>query len=211
MPGLYRAVDRSHKGKGKAAVPHDDRGVTTALAALSIATDPSGDAAAARDHRAEFARLLLLFHLVQNGPTAFHQAYLELTASSSITLRTPFADISESSAQGVNTKAPPEPPFLAPEHLELPLRVCWILSPERFSPVTFFELLRDKHLTAYERAILAWATPSIRQRAWDVMKKSYMEVSVEWAGRWLGLGDTQVLSWASSQGCRVEQGRVKLR
>lgn len=206
---MYRAVDQIRKGKGKAVAPDGDADIASQLAALSIQRDPTN--AAMHNDRAEFARLLLLFHLVQNGPTVFHQTYFELTIPTSITLRSPLSDISESSAQDITSKPPAEPPFLAPEHLQLPLRVCRILSTERFSPIAFFELSRDTRLTAYERAILAWASEPTRQRAWDVMKKSYMEVSVAWAGRWLGLDESQVLDWTSGQGCRVEQGRIKLR
>lgn len=205
VPGLYRAVDVTDRGKGRARDADHEANLDTALQALSLSDKQ-------QDKRAEFARLLLLFHLVHNGHAVFYQTYLDLTEPSRQHLRSPFADLTGQNGHPPTRLASPvERPFLTPRQLKLPLRVSRILGSETFSPVAFFAVMHDQRATSYERAILSWATGTVRQRAWDILKKAYMDVSLDWAGKWSGLDTKGVEEWATSQGCRVENGRIKLR
>lgn len=216
VPGLYRAVDQDRKGKAKASTAiRETSNMISLMVGLALDAPSQPTSSRIADSRAEFARLLLLFHLVQNGQAAFFETYLDLTLSRSISLRSPLADIStdEQTPQRRSeaTRTPADPSFLKAAELYLPLQVARLISLERFSPIGFFALLRDRRISPCERAILSWASESVRERAWVVLKKGYMEVSVEWAGRWLGLMGDELREWVEKQGCRIDGDRIKLR
>jgi hypothetical protein len=59
--------------------------------------------------------------------------------------------------------------------------------------------------------MISWSTDKVRERAWEVLKKAYLEVGMEWAGEWLGLEEGEVGEWAKARGMQVKDGRIKLR
>jgi hypothetical protein len=59
--------------------------------------------------------------------------------------------------------------------------------------------------------MISWGTDNVRERAWEVLKKAYLEIGVGWAGEWLGLGEEEVEEWAKAKGTQVKDGRIKLR
>jgi hypothetical protein len=72
-------------------------------------------------------------------------------------------------------------------------------------------LVRDERVSPYERAILSWAADRVRERAWEVMRRAYIEIGMEWAGGSLGLEGGTVGPWVEQRGGRVDVGKIKLR
>lgn len=189
MPGLYHAVD-DRKGKSK-ATPVDD--LVGDMADLSVQTE---------DHRTQFASILLLLQLVQSGPSTsnFHSTLLQLTSPPPTRLYSKF------------TSDPPttrrDRPLLPLSSLSYAIQVSRALSVERFNPIRYFQLLNDKSVSSYERIVLGWARDRVRDRAWEVMKKAYMSMKLDWATQWTG---EEGEGWVEKRGGTHVDGVVKLR
>ncbi|WWD16389.1 hypothetical protein CI109_100815 [Kwoniella shandongensis] len=238
VPSLYQAYDIAHvkaqsgTGKVKSAAEGDEADdLHVRLGRLEL------EPVRSRDRRVEFASLLLLYHLVISGRRAYFDTLMELTTPQKkrLTKDNPFADISDfapASLVGTNvTDLRPslnphshiEPasdglPLLSIDQLDFVQAAAQSMAEETFSPLTYFHLISSSSssgngtVSTYERTILAWAEPGIRERAWDVLKKGYMSVGVEWAGKMLGLDtEEEVRRWVEEKGGKVEDGRVKLR
>lgn len=190
VPGLYQAVD---KGKARALDSVDN--ITTQLDQLQLI-----------DHRAEFASLLLLFHLVQSGRRAFYDTYIELTSPTSTRLKQPFLDSPSSVAFSREA-------FIPPDQVQFARKGMMALSKERFDPMLYYRLLSDPRLgSPYERAILRWAEKDVRDRAWGVLSKAYLQCSLSWVGEWVGeKREESIRTLISARGARVEGDTVKLR
>ncbi|RXK39650.1 hypothetical protein M231_03004 [Tremella mesenterica] len=204
VPGLYLAVDSTRrKGKSK----QQDSSALDNLADRISKIDL--DSSSRRDAREEFASLLLLFHLVQDASssTNFHSTLMELTNHQSRRLRTPFTH------SQLNSIPPTQPqdPFLLRSALAYSIRAYHAVSVEHFSPLAYYALLDNPSASPYEKMILSWVESGIRERVWEVLKKTYLETSLEWGGRLLHLSLDQVESWAVNKGDKVESGRLKLR
>ena len=85
------------------------------------------------------------------------------------------------------------------------------LADETFDPFAYFGLLSDPDVTAYERAVLSWAEPRVREKACEIMRKAYLTCEVRWAARWVGLTDTEAEEWHVRKGLKVDSGRLILR
>jgi hypothetical protein len=217
VPGLYQAYDElqperypSSKGKSKDDDPQRGTDVDTLVDGVS--------GLRLGDRRAHFASMLLLYHLAHTGSTAtFHSVLQDLTAPTTQRLQRPFDDVINippsapvSSGSSVSSGSPPRA-FLRREDLWYPIRAAQALAQETFSPIRFFRLVRDQRASPYERAMLSWATDRVRERAWVVMRRAYIEVGMEWAGGSLGLERAAVGPWVEQRGGRVDVGKIKLR
>ncbi|ODN88773.1 hypothetical protein L198_06575 [Cryptococcus wingfieldii CBS 7118] len=201
VPGLYQA----HDNLPTSSSPDDT--LSNQLNALSLTP---------RDGRTEFTVILLIFHLVTRGHVAFNELHAELT-------RAP-----RSEGDGGERKG-----FVGEEELGYVRLAARVMAEETFDSVTFFRLLsplasttstppipssvapeggRLPESTSYQRILLSRASPAIRDRAWERLKKAYMSVGVDWAGKVLGLElGGEVEKWVEEKGGRVEAGKVVLR
>ena len=156
------------------------------------------------DRRAEFASLLLLYHLAHShSSTAFHSTLVELTAPSRRPLRALF---SSDPATTPTTK-----PFLPLVALKYAIRAARVLAPETLDPLGYLSLLDDPSVKTYERTLLSWAKETMREKAWLVMQKAYLELGIAWAGRIMSLGEADVDVWVRERCGKVERGKVRTR
>ncbi|TYJ55569.1 hypothetical protein B9479_003719 [Cryptococcus floricola] len=198
VPGLYQAHDNLPTSSSP------DNTLSKQLNALTLTP---------RDGRTEFTVILLIFHLVTRGHVAFNELYAELT-------RAPRLEGGAGEKKG----------FVAEEELGYVRLAARVMAEETFDSVTFFRLLsplastspipssvapegrRLPESTSYQRILLSRASPAIRDRAWERLKKAYMSVGVDWAGKILGLElGGEVEQWVEEKGGRVEGGKVVLR
>ncbi|ODO04976.1 hypothetical protein I350_05587 [Cryptococcus amylolentus CBS 6273] len=201
VPGLYQA----HDNLPTSSSPDDT--LSNHLNALTLTP---------RDGRTEFTVILLIFHLVTRGHVAFNELYAELTRAPRL------------KGDGGERKG-----FVGEEELGYVRLAARVMAEENFDSVTFFRLLsppasttttspipssgapegaRLPESTSYQRILLSRASPAIRDRAWERLKKAYMSVGVDWAGRVLGLElGGEVEKWVEEKGGRVEGGKVVLR
>ncbi|EIW66468.1 hypothetical protein TREMEDRAFT_65330 [Tremella mesenterica DSM 1558] len=168
VPGLYLAVDSTRrKGKSK----QQDSSALDNLADRISKIDL--DSSSRRDAREEFASLLLLFHLVQDASssTNFHSTLMELTNHQSRRLRTPFTH------SQLNSIPPTQPqdPFLLRSALAYSIRAYHAVSVEHFSPLAYYALLDNPSASPYEKMILSWVESGIRERVWEVLKKTVIK------------------------------------
>jgi hypothetical protein len=189
VPGLYHAVG-DRKGKSKATAVDD---LVGNMADLSVHKE---------DHRAQFASILLLLQLVQSGPSTstFHSTLLQLTSPPPSRLYSKFT---------------PDPPTTRQDHPLLSLssltyaeQASRALSKERFNPMRYFQLLNDDSVSSYERIVLGWARDRVRDRAWEVMKKAYMSMKLDWAVQWMS---EEGEGWVEKRGGALVDGVVNLR
>ena len=154
------------------------------------------------DRRADFASLLLLYHLAHShSHTGFHSTLIELTAPSCRPLRAVFSNEPPSTP---NLK-----PFLPLAALGYAIRAAHDLAPETLNPVAYFSSLEDPSATTYERILLSWAKETMREKVWLVMQKAYLELGVAWAGRIVRLGESDLDVWVRERGGTVERGKVR--
>lgn len=197
VPGLYIAVD-DIKGKRKASIR-----ITDDLAS-SVQELNMSDITA---RRAEFASILLLYHLSHSANTVnFHTALLEMTDPPVQRLH-PKSKFGDSNAVKYSTR-----PLVRRDQLTYALRAYTALSAEQFDPLTYFRLLRDpdSSVSAYERIVLSWAEERVRERAWEVMRRAYISTEITWTERFCGL-QVDDRGWIEQRGGRVEGTIVKLR
>lgn len=202
IPGLYTAVDNLP------SIPNTDTldGLTGKLSNLQLESRPR----TASDNRDLYISLLLLYHLCSsNSPTMYYSTLIDLTRPRAPNLRRPFADLTNIPPTSHTTPKP----FLHPlsECLRLPRRLHHILSGDRFDPISFWRILREKGISESEREIISWASEKVRERAWEVMRRAYLEVRVDWAGEWLGLSEGEVGKYVKEKGMKVDNDRIKLR
>jgi hypothetical protein len=179
----------------------------------------------APDNRAHYASLLLLYHLV-HSPRAEYQRTLESLTRPPSPLRV--ADSPEPTPQPEDlslstlsldpspplprTVSAPETAFIAPAALRFATDAARTLADETFHPLAFAALVAgDDDAEALERALLAWASPGVRERAGALLRRSYVAVSVPWAARVLGVSEAGVDMWALAHGLKVVDGVVRLR
>lgn len=211
VPGLYQAYDELHpvlhpssKGKWKDDDPR--RGIDVDTLVVGVSGLRLGD------RRVQFASMLLLYHLAHTGSTAtFHSVLQDLTAPTSQRLRTPFDDVINVPPSAPMSSVTSPQAFLRREDLWYPIRAAEALAQETFSPIRFFRLLRDERASPYERAMLSRAKDRVRERAWEVMRRAYIEIGMDWAAGSLGLEGAAVGSWVEQRGGRVDVGKIKLR
>jgi hypothetical protein len=189
VPGLYHAVD-DRKGKSK-ATPVDD--LVGNMVDLSVHKE---------DNRAQFASILLLLQLVQSESSTsnFHSTLLQLTSPTPSRLYPQFTSHSPSTRQ--------DHPLLSLSSLSHAIQVSRALSVERFNPIRYFQLLNDDSVSSYERIVLGWARDRVRDRAWEVMKKAYMSMKLDWAVQWMS---EEGEGWVEKRGGTHVDGVVKLR
>jgi hypothetical protein len=189
VPGLYHAVN-DRKGKSK-ATPVDD--LVGNIADLSVHTE---------DHRVQFASILLLLQLVQSEPSTstFHSTLLQLTSPPPSRLYSKFTSDPPPTRQGH--------PLLPLSSLSYAVNASRALSIERFNPMRYFKLLNDESVSSYERIVLGWAQERVRDRAWEVMKKAYMSMKLDWASQWMS---EEGAGWVDKRGGTLVDGVVKLR
>jgi hypothetical protein len=187
--GLYHAVD-DRKGKSK-ATPVDD--LVGNMVDLSVQTE---------DYRAQFASILLLLQLVQSEPSTsnFHSTLLQLTYPTPTRLYSKFTSDPPTTRQDY--------PLLPLSSLTYAVQASRALSIERFDPMRYFQLLNDKSVSSYERIVLGWAEDRVRDRAWEVMKKAYMSMKLDWAVQWMS---EEGEGWVEKRGGKHVDGIVKLR
>lgn len=237
VPELYRAVDAAREsGTGSGfASPWDEVPEYPMRAARPNAEGQ----AEAGDNRAHFASLLLLYHLVHSSRAVYRKTLEELTLPpASLRVRQWPADPSSPSLSApqtstASTRIPPpgaNTPFISPTSpsLHFAQAAARALAPETFNPVAFAALVagptsstvaetksetkpEKPETEALDRALLAWASPSVRERAGALLRKAYLSVGVGWAGAVLGLSETGTEMWAMAEGVAVREGVVKLR
>ena len=193
VPGLYHAVDDTGKSKGKAkATAIDD--LVGSLSDLAVED--------CHDNRAQFASILLLLQLVRSessSTSAFHSTLLQLTSPPPTRLHPKF----DSTPTTRQTRS-----LLPLTSLSFALEASRALSFERFDPIKYFILLEDERGSSYERIVLSWAEGRVRDRAWEVMKRAYISMGLDWACRWTGEeGD----EWVVKKGATCVDGVVRLR
>lgn len=192
VPGLYHAVDDTDKLKGKAkATAIDD--LVGSLSDLAVED--------CHDNRAEFASILLLLQLVQSesSTSAFHSTLLQLTSPPPTRLHPKF----ECTPTTRQTRS-----LLSLTSLSYALEASQALSVERFDPIKYFMLLEAERGSSYERIVLSWAEGRVRDRAWEVMKRAYISMGLDWACRWTGEeGD----KWVVKKGGTCVDGVLKFR
>ena len=194
VPGLYHAVNDTGKSKGKAkATAVDD--LVGSLSDLTVGN-------ASKDNRAQFASILLLLQLVQSessSTSAFHSTLLQLTSPPPTRLHPKF----DSTPTTRQTRS-----LLPLASLSFALEASRALSFERFDPIKYFILLEDERGSSYERIVLSWAEGNVRDRAWEVTKRAYISMRLDWACRWTGEeGD----GWVAKKGATCVDGVVRLR
>jgi hypothetical protein len=190
VPGVYTAVDQIDATDSETA-------------ANSLAND--FERLSLQSRRVEFASLLLLYHLVNSDSSRmFHDTLMALTSPTRSSLRTPF---SKSSSH----ITPSNPPFLSRNDLRYSIAAYRSLGPSTFCPVAYTSLLMDKSASPYERILLCWTKDRAAERTVSIVKKAYMEVSLEWASRLVGYDESQLRESVAKQGGRVEGDRIKLR
>lgn len=203
VPGLYKAYDATKIRSGEDSLSDriskldlEDRGL--------------------RDNRVEFTSLLLLYHLVTSGQIAFNELWLELTAPVKRQLRGKFEK---------NERVTPQEDtsFLRMEELSFAKVASTALSSNAFNPLVFFSLVSpasnawSSRGSPYEKIILSWAIPQVREEGWKRLVKCYMSVDIPWIASILGQSarneeETVVIeNWVQEKGKKVEQGRVSLR
>ena len=189
VPGLYHAVD-DRKGKSK-ATPVDD--LVGDIVDLSVHKE---------DNRVQFASILLLLQLVQSEPSTsnFHSTLLHLTSPPPTRLYSKFTPDPPTTRQ--------DHPLLSLSSLSYAVQASRALSVERFNPMRYFQLLNDDSASTYERIVLGWAEDRVRERAWEVMKKAYMSMKLDWATQWVGEEGEE---WVEKRGGTLVDGVVKLR
>ena len=189
VPGLYHAVD-DRKGKSKATPVDDLVGTIVDLSAHR------------EDSRVQFASILLLLQLVQgeSSTSNIHSTLLRLTSPPPTRLYSKF------------TSDPPttrrDQPLLPLSSLSYAVQASRTLSTERFNPMRYFQLLDDDSVSTYERIVLSWAQDRVRERAWEVMKKAYMSMKLDWAVQWMS---EEGEGWVGKRGGTLVDGVVKLR
>jgi hypothetical protein len=192
VPGLYHAVDdvkAESKGKGRATAVDD---LVSTMETLS----------AGCDNRVQFASILLLLQLVQTETASnFHSTLLQLTSPPSTSLHPKLSDPPSRITRRTR-------PLVPASSLSYAISASRALSLEQFDPTRYFRLLDQASVSPYERIVLSWAEERVRDRAWEVMKKAYMSMGLEWASRWIGEEGSE---WISKRGARCEGGLVKLR
>ena len=193
MPGLYHAVDDTGKSKGKAkATAVDD--LVESLSDLAVED--------CQDNRAQFASILLLLQLVQSessSTSAFHSTLLQLTSPPPTRLHPKF----ENTLTTRRTRS-----LLSLTSLSYALEASRAISVECFDPIKYFKLVTDGRASSYERIVLSWAEGHVRDRAWEVMKRAYISMGLDWACRWTGEeGD----GWVVKKGATCVDGVVRLR
>jgi hypothetical protein len=82
------------------------------------------------------------------------------------------------------------------------------LSVERFDPIKYFALINDETVSSYERTVLSWAEERVKERAWQVMKRAYISMGLDWACRVTGEKGSE---WVEKRGGAYVDGVVKLR
>ena len=225
VPGLYLAYANTTsapsktpaftEGEIKSTDPVDN--LASRVGAISIAQHTGNrsneeQGISLQDRKAEFASLLLLYHLCHSASFELYWSTLqEHTAPRRRQLR----------HQGSPGSPPPhapaprdialptqqqQTPFISAAELQTARQCARYLSPHTFDPVAFFRLALDVSTPVYppgpgggasrdtrtmisphERAVMQWAVPRVRDRAWAVMRKAYLEVRLPWAGEWLGM------------------------
>jgi hypothetical protein len=197
VPGLYRALDDLNN-KGKSKAQGDDFALSEQMYKLDVRDD----------ERREMASLLLLFQLVHadSRPT-FYSTSFQLTQPSSPQLRTQF--LSASSPPDSRRLKPV--PFISQQALHYANRAAKCMSLESFNPIEYFRLLDDTSASPYERIILSWAQERVRQRAWEMVSKGYLDCGLRWVSTVCGMPKGDVESWTKMKGKVVVDGRVKMR
>lgn len=181
--------------KGKSRVSSSGADIAERLERLDIS-----------DSRAEFASILLLFHLAHSGSyQAFHNTFIELTCPIPQRLRHPFSDTPTSAIHSTI-------PFISPSKLAYAVKASRVLAEGRFDPLAYFRLVGDfKSAGPYERAVLSWAGDRVREKAWKIMSKAYLGCTVEWGARWCGRDVSSTEEWVKGNGGRIENGLIKMR
>lgn len=197
VPGLYNAVDP--KGKGPTSAQTHTEGAIDTLA-NGLASVTLNKAASNTDSRAEFVSILLLYHLVQSqSPETFHSTLVDLTTPP----RRAFGG--DQTSTGV---------FLPRDKLCFAMAASRALRAESFDPLLYFSLLKpdSSRSSPYQRAVLSWAKDRVREKAWSVLSKAYIDCETTWAARWIGYDtDKEIQDWVDQHQRRIEGGRVKLR
>ncbi|KAK8861688.1 hypothetical protein IAR55_002511 [Kwoniella newhampshirensis] len=228
IPGLYKAHD-DIKDNSKTRTPSEpsDRvevDVTAQMRDLNLL-------AREKDRRVEFASLLLLYHLVVSGRQTFFDTLMGLTCPPRRDMarsRDPFlndpntsiprsdggakSETKTESEKGHGT--PDGHPFVSLDDVGFARKAAIALGEETFSPLMYFNLISTSKPSAtitYESAILRWKEGEVRDKTWEIMKKGYLSVGVEWAGKFAGIDVKEVKAWAEGKEGKMEAGIVKLR
>ncbi|KAE8540634.1 hypothetical protein D1P53_002998 [Cryptococcus gattii VGV] len=203
VPGLYKAYD-AIKTRSRED-PLSDR-----LSKLELDDRGLGD------NRVEFTSLLLLYHLVTSGQVSFNELWLELTAPVKRQLRGKFEENEKVALQE-------DVLFLRREELSFAKVASTALSSNAFNPLVFFSLISpaskgwSSQRSPYEKIILSWAIPQVREEGWKRLIKCYVSVGTPWVASILGKSAENeeeiavIENWVQEKGKRVEQGIVSLR
>nr|ODN85541.1 hypothetical protein L203_04790 [Cryptococcus depauperatus CBS 7841] len=191
VPGLYQAYSRAASG---------ETDLSGQLDKLKIADY--------EQERVEFTSLLLVYHLVTGGQVAFNEIWSDLIHPRVGRLRT---RLNPENAV-VTTWA--TAPFVEPCHLGFAKRASQCLSEHAFNPLTFFSLIDPCSpipSSSYERTVLTWAVPQVREKAWLVLKRGYVNTNLDWARQILGLERSLAEEWIKCDRAKVERDMVLLR
>lgn len=228
VPGVYLAVaggetvNKSSSGiSGSSRTKGPSDNLSTALESMSL-RDPTqseqSETAPAtttyEDRKAEFASLLLLYHLCHTASFELYWSTLQaLTAPRRRPLRQRHRVPTQTSSH-VSALDVEQVPFISPDRLRIPRLCARYLSPHSFDPISFFRLalipsgaesgcatpaVCASAATPHQSAIMQWAVPTARDRAWAVMRKAYLEVRVQWAGEWLGIRQSDASSGSNEE------------
>lgn len=169
-----------------------------------------------------YAPLLLVYHLV-HSPRSEYQRALEAMTAPPRPLRVASEDADELSLAGLSLDPSTRPTAhsraitcpsatpISPSALRFATEAARALAEETFNPLAYYALTAGDGL---EPALLAWAAPSVRERAAARVRRAYVSAPVPWAGRMLNLTAAGVESWAAVQGAegfKIVNGVVKLR
>jgi hypothetical protein len=189
------------------------------------------------DNRSHFASMLLIYHLVHSPLPTFYATYAPLVAPRprrlvqrdyAAELASGEADSEEEGPPNLVAPAkivPPPPaarvPFTTPAHLRFSRGAARAMAPESFDALLFGRMVADTvahpkvphdHPEALERALLAWASPRVRDEAALRLRRAYISAGAGWVAHALNLhGDAGVMLWALANGYVVRDGVVHLR
>lgn len=200
-----------------------------AIAKLSILTNGTSTSQST-DSRCHFASLLLLYQLCHlDNPEQFLVFYNDWTSpfrpSKRRKRRT--EDVILSHDQEALTDQN-NGPFASPTDTNIRLAMSIYSALAITSPIAYARCQQQPGLTEHQRILLDWGAINLRDKVWEVMKKSYLSMTLEWAGRLLLLPDSlptqassldewddprlgRVREWCSTKGLRVEGDKVHMR
>ncbi len=200
-----------------------------AIAKLSISKNGTSTSQPT-DSRCHFASLLLLYQLCHlDNPEQFLAFYYDWTSPSRPFKRRKPRDEICITAHNQDTATHGDiAPFALPTNPNIRLAMSAYHALASISPIAYAKCQEQSGVTEYQRILLEWGAIKLRDKEWEVMKKAYLSVTVEWAGRllllpgslpeqksslddWSDDKSQRVRDWCLTKGGRVDDDRVHMR